>query len=88
MIDMRTGMLVKSKAGHDKDQIYLIWKEEGAYIYAVDGVHRMIDKPKKKRKIHVQPICRYYEISEADNVKIKKIIKDYVQERKTGPKED
>ena len=48
----------------------------------------MIDKPKKKRKIHVQPICRYYEISEADNVKIKKIIKDYVQERKTGHKEE
>lgn len=88
MIDMRTGMLVKSKAGHDKDQIYLIWKEECAYIYLVDGVHRTLDKPKKKRKTHVQPIGRYYEISDADNVKIKKIIKDYVQERKTGHKEE
>lgn len=88
MIDMRTGMLVKSKAGHDKDKIYIIWKEEGAYVYLADGLRKTKEQPKKKRKIHVQPIQRYYDISEADNVKIKKIIKDYVQEQKTGHKED
>lgn len=88
MIDMKTGMLAKSKAGHDKDTIYIIWKVEGAYVYLVDGVLRTTDRPKKKRKIHVQPISRQYDISEADNIRIKRIIKKYIERRDAKHKED
>lgn len=88
MIDIKTGMLAKSKAGHDKDKVYIIWKVEGAYVYLVDGVLKTTEHPKKKRKIHVQPISRRYNISEADNVKIKEIIKNYMKQRDTEHKED
>ena len=48
----------KSKAGHDKDQLYFILKEEEEFVYLVNGTTRPLDKPKKKRKKHVQVIHR------------------------------
>ena len=44
------GMLAKSKAGHDKDNIYVIFQEDDAYVYLVDGKSRTTDKPKKKNR--------------------------------------
>lgn len=88
MIDIKTGMLVKSKAGHDKEKVYVIWKEADAYVYLVDGVGKTAEHPKKKKKIHVQPIGRQYDISEADDVSIKTIIRNYLKQRDTKHKED
>ena len=44
----------KSKAGHDKDQLYFILKVEEEFVYLVNGTTRPLDKPKK----HVQVIHR------------------------------
>lgn len=49
-----TGMFATSLAGHDKGQIYIIIKEEGEYVYLSDGHIRGIEKPKKKKKKHIQ----------------------------------
>lgn len=49
-----TEMFAISKAGHDKGQMYVILKEEGEYLYLVDGKTRGVDNPKKKKKKHVQ----------------------------------
>ena len=43
-----------SKAGHDKDHIYIIVKEEKEYVYLADGLLRTVKRPKKKKKKHVQ----------------------------------
>ena len=51
-----TEMFAISKAGHDKGQMYVILKEEGEYLYLVDGKTRGVDNPKKKKKKHVQPV--------------------------------
>jgi hypothetical protein len=48
------GMFARSLAGHDKSKLYLISKIEGEYVYLVDGRIRTLDKPKKKRKKHIQ----------------------------------
>lgn len=53
------GMFVSSKAGHDKNQIYIISKEEGEYVYLVDGISRKPECPKKKNRKHIQPIHKY-----------------------------
>ena len=50
------GFLASSKAGHDKDKIYIIIKEDTEYVWLADGKIRTMDKPKKKRKKHIQPI--------------------------------
>lgn len=71
------GMLAKSKAGHDKDKVYIIIDIQGEYVYLADGRLKTICNPKKKKLKHVQLICRAHELSRADDVEIRKILKDY-----------
>ena len=47
---LEVGYLVKSLAGHDKERIYVIIKEQGEYVYLADGKYRTMDKPKRKNK--------------------------------------
>lgn len=51
-----TGQFVTSKAGHDKDVLYIVVAEEGDFVYLSDGRLRRPDRPKKKRRKHIQPI--------------------------------
>ena len=76
----KTGMLAKSLAGHDEGQIYVIVAADQKYVYLADGKIRLIEKPKKKKKKHIQLILKQYDITEADNVAIKKILKEYNKE--------
>ena len=46
----------KSKAGHDKEEIFIIINKEEEYVYLVDGKSRILDKPKKKKIKHIQVI--------------------------------
>lgn len=55
-----TGFLASSKAGHDKDKIYVIIKEDNEYVWLADGKIRTLDNPKKKRKKHIQVIKYFY----------------------------
>lgn len=50
------GKFATSKAGHDHSKLYVIVAEEGDFVYVCDGKYRTIDKPKKKRKKHIQII--------------------------------
>ena len=52
------GMFARSKAGHDKDKLYIILKSEGEYVYLTDGNLRPLSKPKRKNRKHSQPVCR------------------------------
>ena len=50
MEQFETGMMARSKSGHDAGKVYVITKVEEAYVYLVDGKVRTLDKPKKKKK--------------------------------------
>ena len=50
------GDLATSKAGHDKDRLYMIVGEEGECVYLCDGRLRGVEHPKKKKKKHIQII--------------------------------
>lgn len=54
-----TGFLASSKAGHDKDKIYVIIKEDAEYVWLSDGRIKTVDHPKKKRKKHIQ-LIKYF----------------------------
>ena len=51
------GMMAKSLAGHDKGKVYLVLDSDEVYVYLVDGKIRTLDRPKKKKKKHVQIDC-------------------------------
>lgn len=73
----KEGNLAKSLAGHDRNQIFVIVKEEGEYVYVADGRLRLLEKPKRKNKKHVQPICYSNELMPGIkyNEDIKRVIK-------------
>lgn len=56
MIVYELGGLVKSLAGHDKNNLYIILKEQGEYLFLADGHLKTCEKPKKKNKKHIQTI--------------------------------
>lgn len=58
VIKYEMGGLAVSLAGHDKDDIFIILREDGEYVYLVDGNLRRLDKPKRKNKKHIQIILR------------------------------
>jgi len=55
------GQFATSIAGHDKDTLYLIVAQEGDFVWLCDGRLKTPDKPKKKRRKHIQPISRRVE---------------------------
>ncbi|KIR02665.1 hypothetical protein P261_01480 [Lachnospiraceae bacterium TWA4] len=48
------GTLVKSRAGHDKDEFFFILNIVGEYIYLVNGKTKTTTNPKKKKLKHLQ----------------------------------
>lgn len=48
--------LARSLAGHDKDALYVILKEENGYVWLVNGTTRKVDDPKKKKLKHIQAV--------------------------------
>jgi len=84
------GYFAASLAGHDKNQIYIIIKEDDEYVYLSDGRLKSIHAPKKKNKKHIQIIKRDTDTELAQKLKngegvrdeeIKRTIKLYEQKR-------
>jgi ribosomal protein L14E/L6E/L27E len=77
------GMLAVSKAGHDKDILYVIIRAEKEYVYLVDGIIRTLNKPKKKNIKHIQIVKhvdedlqnKLIENNNIQNEDIKRVIK-------------
>ena len=75
------GELVRSLAGHDKSEIYIIIETDGAYVYLADGRIRTLDRPKKKKIKHVEPLgAACSEAALVEDTQIRKIIKKYKKE--------
>ena len=80
MAEIRKGMLARSRAGHDAGALYVITEADDTYVYLVDGKVRTLDKPKKKKKKHVQLIKESFDIQGATDVDIKRWIKIWNKE--------
>lgn len=57
MNEFQIGGFAASKAGHDIGKCYVIFHMDSEYVYLVDGRIRTIDRPKKKKKIHVRKLA-------------------------------
>lgn len=52
-MELKTGMLVESRAGHDKGELYIVTDMDDEFVYVCDGKIRTVDRPKKKKEKHV-----------------------------------
>ena len=87
MVNVEPGQLARSLAGRDKGRLYIILEAGGEYVSLADGKYRTADRPKRKKKKHVHLIRKKYDTVQADDIKIKRILKEYrTQER--GMKEE
>jgi len=48
------GNMVYSRYGHDKGKLFAVIQEDELHFYLADGKSRLIKKPKKKKRKHVQ----------------------------------
>ncbi len=52
--DISIGQVVKSKAGRDKDKLFIVLEiVDGSYVMLVDGRLRKLGNPKKKKIKHL-----------------------------------
>ena len=75
---LKPGMLAKSKAGRDKDCIYVIISVNDEYVYLADGKKRPVCQAKKKNCKHVQPISKARCDSVSDDDEIRRVIRGYM----------
>ncbi len=75
---LEPGMLARSKAGRDKDCIYVIISVNDEYVYLADGVKRPVSNLKKKNRQHVQIIYKMQCEDYSNDAVIRQTIQNYV----------
>ena len=50
--------VVVSTAGHDTGELFYVIREESPYVFLANGKDRTLDKPKRKKRKHVQKVLR------------------------------
>ena len=50
--------LIVSKAGRDQGQLFYVIDADEQYVYLVDGKSRKLEKPKRKKRKHVEQVPR------------------------------
>ena len=50
--------LVVSKAGRDQGQLFYVIDVDEQYVYLADGKSRRLEKPKRKKRKHIEQIPR------------------------------
>ena len=53
-MEIVVGSVVRSKAGRDKGDYFIVLSREGEYAYLANGELRKVDHPKKKKLKHLQ----------------------------------
>ena len=79
--------LARVKAGHDRNQYYVVHSQDENFVYLVNGTTRKCDHPRKKSYKHVQLVKKLpdevLEVTKItgldENAKTAKLIKAYEQ---------
>lgn len=53
-MEIKVGSIVRSKAGRDKGDLFIVLSLEDNYVYMANGDLRKVDRPKKKKLRHLQ----------------------------------
>ncbi|MGN0452347.1 MAG: hypothetical protein ACI4GZ_00940 [Ruminococcus sp.] len=71
------GSVVRAKAGRDKDMFFIVLKTEEGFAYICDGRRRKVEKPKKKKLIHLQATKTVATASMDTNRKVRQFLRDF-----------
>ena len=57
MEDLQIGSIVRSVAGRDKERLFVVTGLELGFAYLADGRIRPIERPKRKKIKHLEPVA-------------------------------
>ena len=77
---LQPGMLARSKAGHDKDRIYVVIRTEDKYVYVADGDLSPLRHMKRKNAGHLQPVLKMRLEGEPDDAAVRSLIRKYTRQ--------
>ena len=64
------GQFVISKAGHDKDEVYIIIEENDKQLLLSDGEYKKTGNPKRKNRKHVSFTTEYLKPEQTEKLKL------------------
>ena len=73
-MNLLQGSVVRSDAGHDKGNYYIIVKAEEGYVYIADGKERKLETPKRKNIKHISMTNAKIDLNEITNKKLRKLL--------------
>lgn len=73
-MDIVKGSIVRAKAGRDKGRYFIVLYANSEYVFIADGKTRLQQRPKKKKRIHLEATCAVIEETLETNRKIKKAL--------------
>ena len=56
--DIKISDVVKATAGRDQDELFYVIALDGEYLLLANGKDRPLDRPKRKKRKHVQKVLR------------------------------
>jgi hypothetical protein len=62
------GAIVRSIAGHDRGELYIVLNVETGFALLADGKSRRQGKPKKKSVLHIRTVSRLPDIAALDSL--------------------
>lgn len=71
------GSIVKALAGKEKGSFFVAVDVDSTYAYLADGKRRRVERPKKKKLIHLAPTNTIIEGSFETNPQIKRILNQF-----------
>ena len=83
-------MLARSKAGHDKDEVFVVTGESTDRVALADGKGRTLERPKMKNRLHVQLIRHLPEetLTQLEGIRkdedVRRILKAYSDRNRAG----
>ena len=77
---LQPGMLARSKAGHDKDRIYVVIRTEDKYVYVAEGDLRTLRHMKRKNAGNLQPVLKMRLEGETDDADVRSLIRKYTRQ--------
>lgn len=73
-MDIKTGRVVISSAGHDKGRFMLVVGADGDRILVADGKERKLGHPKKKNIRHVRATAQTIELDGLTDKKLRQML--------------
>jgi ribosomal protein L14E/L6E/L27E len=77
-MDIVKGSIVKAKAGRDKGGFFVVLGVDGTLALIADGKRRRVERPKRKKLIHLMPTATVYNGLLETNPQVKRALRDFL----------